>query len=80
MKHGGFYIDAADNGREVLEKVTQQDYDLILMDIEMPEMDGIEATIAIKKHPSASTRNTPIIGLSAHELDSNTSIAFNNAG
>lgn len=80
VKHGGFYIDAADNGREVLEKVTQQDYDLILMDIEMPEMDGIEATIAIKKHPSASTRNTPIIGLSAHELDSNAGSTFNNAG
>jgi signal transduction histidine kinase/CheY-like chemotaxis protein len=80
VKHGGFYIDAADNGREVLEKVAQKDYDLILMDIEMPEMDGLEATVAIKKHPLPSTQNTPVIGLSAHASDSLMSTSFDNAG
>jgi PAS domain S-box-containing protein len=57
-------VDLANNGEEALLKLSQQSYDLILMDIQMPKMDGIAATLEIRKK---NTR-TPIIAMSAHAL------------
>lgn len=49
-----FVVDVADNGKEAVTKVYGQKYDLVVMDVNMPEMDGIEALTEIKKHdPSA---------------------------
>ncbi|MCP4913692.1 MAG: sigma-54-dependent Fis family transcriptional regulator [Oligoflexia bacterium] len=45
-----FYVDVADNGKEALNAVTAGDYDLVVMDVNMPEMDGIEALTHIKKY------------------------------
>ena len=45
-----FYVDVADNGKEALNKVTASSYDLVVMDVNMPEMDGIEALEHIKKY------------------------------
>ncbi len=45
-----FFVDVANNGSEALNKVTQAKYDLIVMDVNMPEMDGIEALSRIKKY------------------------------
>lgn len=58
-------FDKACNGNEAVKKVKENNYDLIIMDIQMPEMDGIEATKHIRKL-SDEKAEIPIIGLSAH--------------
>lgn len=58
--------ECAVNGREALEKVTHGTYDLVLMDIQMPEMDGMQATQAIRE--IFTKEELPIIALTANVL------------
>jgi len=75
FKKWGIPIHFAHNGKEAVEKAQQEIYDLILMDISMPEMDGYEATIAIRntKNPN---QHTPIVALTASALVSKKDKAF----
>jgi signal transduction histidine kinase/CheY-like chemotaxis protein len=61
-------IDVASNGQEAIDKVKQKKYDLILMDIQMMVMDGIEATKIIRKMEMDEKRYTPIIAITAYAL------------
>src|SRR5579872_3742506 len=56
------------NGREALEAMEQSSFDCILMDVQMPEMDGIEATQRVRKLPDPVKANIPIIALTANAL------------
>ena len=58
-------IDVAENGKIAIEKIKNNTYDIILMDIQMPEMDGLELTRFIRKNMGEKS-NTPIIALTAH--------------
>lgn len=60
----GLIIDQAENGREALAMVEADSYDLVLMDMQMPEMDGLEATRAIRHRPDGE--HLPIIALTAN--------------
>jgi len=62
----GHQVDVVGNGREAVDAVGARDYDLVLMDIQMPEMDGFTATEAIRALPRG--RTLPIIALTAHAL------------
>src|SRR3989440_2771091 len=62
----GHQVDVVANGREAVDAVGAERYDLVLMDIQMPEMDGFEATAQIRALPQGAT--LPIIALTAHAL------------
>jgi CheY-like chemotaxis protein/HPt (histidine-containing phosphotransfer) domain-containing protein len=62
------HFDLAHNGREAVELAKQRRYDVILMDVQMPEMDGFEATAAIRQIERTQQRHTPIIAMTAHAM------------
>ncbi len=63
-----FNIDTAENGRIAVEMVKKEKYDLVFMDHMMPEMDGIDATIAIRNLDGEYYQNLPIIALTANAI------------
>lgn len=65
MQNWGFHLDIAENGLIAIQKYSQQPFDLILMDMQMPEMDGYNATSYIRKLSSPKNQ-VPIIALTAH--------------
>ena len=64
LKKFGLTVDAAGNGREAVEAVLRRRYDLVFMDLQMPEMDGLQATAAIRAHENGG-RRTPILAWTA---------------
>ena len=63
----GHRVDIVANGAEAVEAVSTRPYDVVLMDVQMPEMDGIEATAAIRELPDQLSR-IPIIALTANAM------------
>jgi len=65
LRKRGHTVDVVGNGREAVEQVTRAAYDVVLMDIQMPELNGFEERAAARTGPAASV---PIIALTAHAL------------
>jgi PAS domain S-box-containing protein len=64
----GHRVSVAASGREALARVEKGAFDLVLMDVQMPEMDGLEATAAIRQREAATGRHLPILALTAHAM------------
>ena len=60
LKHLGYECDIANNGREAVDMYQRTKYDLILMDMQMPEIDGLEATIEIREYEKNDRNNKPV--------------------
>lgn len=68
LKKRGHAVTVAQNGREAVELFGKQSFDVVLMDVQMPIMDGIQATAAIREQEKVSTKSTPIIAMTAHAM------------
>ena len=68
LEKRGYVVAVAENGRATLAALEKESFDVILMDIQMPEMDGFEATAAIRKGEKSTGGHIPIIAMTAHAL------------
>ena len=68
LEKNGYNVIVATNGLETVAAAKQECADLILMDIQMPEMDGLEATVAIREREKTTGKHVPIIAMTAHAM------------
>jgi two-component system, sensor histidine kinase and response regulator len=68
LQKRGYEVAVAATGKEVLTMLDAQEFDLILMDVQMPEMDGLETTARIRTSEKLSAKHIPIIAMTAHAL------------
>jgi CheY-like chemotaxis protein len=68
LEKRGHRVVVCGNGREAVAAVNEEPFDVVLMDIQMPEMDGFEATAAIRAHEEQSGEHVPIIAMTAHAM------------
>jgi CheY-like chemotaxis protein len=64
----GHRVAVVENGRQVLNALKEAPFDLILMDVQMPDMDGLEATAAIRTRETGSGSRIPIVAMTAHAM------------
>ncbi len=69
LERQGHRVTAAENGREALAALEQGSFDLILMDVQMPHMDGIEATMLIREREKRTGGHIPIVAMTAHAME-----------
>ena len=67
LRNAGYQVDIVANGIEAVEAVRSVPYDLVVMDVQLPELNGLEATARIRDHQGRG-KDIPIIGLTAHAL------------
>jgi signal transduction histidine kinase/CheY-like chemotaxis protein len=70
LEKRGYIVSVAGNGREALATLDREGIDLVLMDVQMPEMDGLQATMAIRERERSTGRHIPIVAMTAHALKS----------
>jgi PAS domain S-box-containing protein len=68
LEKRGHHVQVAGDGREALEKLKTADFDLVLMDVQMPVMGGFEATAAIREMEKGTGKHIPIVALTAHAV------------
>jgi PAS domain S-box-containing protein len=68
LEKRGHTVIVAGNGKEVLAALQKQTFDVVLMDVQMPEMDGLEATAAIRAKEKTTGAHLPIIAMTAHAM------------
>ena len=64
----GHTVMVVANGRDAVLMLEEQEFDLVLMDVQMPEMDGFEATSVIREKEAATHKHIPIIAMTAHAM------------
>ncbi len=68
LEKRGWFVEIAENGKIALDKIGEKDFDLILMDVQMPVLDGLEATRIIRKQEQQTKTHLPIIAMTARAM------------
>ena len=68
LEQQGHAVVVAATGRQAVAQAREQSFDVILMDVQMPEMDGLEATAAIREHERGTGAHVPIVAMTAHAM------------
>jgi CheY-like chemotaxis protein len=68
LEKRGYIVSPTCNGREALAALEKEDFDIVLMDVQMPEMDGFGATAAIREMEQLTGTHIPIVAMTAHAL------------
>jgi CheY-like chemotaxis protein len=68
LQHQGHNVTTVGDGRQAVAQATAEAFDVILMDVQMPEMGGFEATAAIREHERTTGTHTPIVAMTAHAM------------
>ena len=69
LERWGHVVTVANDGREAVEACKTEEFDLVLMDVQMPEMDGLAATAALRALEKPAGRHTPVIAMTAHAME-----------
>jgi len=64
----GHTVSVADDGKKAVEAIAQGSFDLVMMDVQMPVMDGFEATMEIRNQEQGSNTHMPIVAMTAHAM------------
>jgi PAS domain S-box-containing protein len=68
LEKQGYSVAVVNNGREALDALAEGHFDVVLMDVQMPEMDGLEATAAIRARERLTNTHLPIVAMTAHAM------------
>ena len=68
LEKAGHTVQTAHNGKEALAALASRPFDVVLMDVQMPEMDGFETTAQIREHERATGEHIPIVAMTAHAM------------
>ena len=68
LKKRGHLVTVAAIGREALSALARETFDVVLMDVQMPDMDGLEATAELRRREQGTGRHAPVIALTAHAM------------
>jgi CheY-like chemotaxis protein len=68
LRRWGHEVDVVANGRDAVQAIAEHDYDLVLMDVHMPDMDGLEATAIVRQKEAETGRRTPIVAMTASAM------------
>jgi CheY-like chemotaxis protein len=69
LEKNGFTVEVVNDGKEAVKVLKNARYDLVLMDIQMPEMDGLEATVKIRQIEKRKGNHTPVVALTANNSE-----------